>query len=383
MKSLGKSLFVATSTKTRANPRVSYQRVSAADMALPESWFRDAIFDEPELVIGPCREAGRVPTDEMWLPWATEFNFGAGPVDVLLISSRGRPAIIETKLSSNPEKRREVIAQILDYALSMRDALDDDLPPLPSSNNAPDLADLQECLLAGRFLLIVAGDELDPRAIRLSEALLAGHLVSEWDLAMVDLNVYRSTSPDDQLLLVPELRGVLRAEPRQVVRVQIEGETQRARILGQCVPTSDFSAARRDKFNSVDDFLARVHERSPDAEAAIRRIVERFQQIDRATESRHVLALQTASANLYWKSATGALLRIFGMSESGRFRVMVGYVLGEAREDVAAAIRELSKPVVAFGPGESSAALFVDQNNVSAVLSVIDAVVAAVARMES
>ncbi len=383
MKSLGKSLFVATSAKTRANPRVAYQRVSAVDIDLPESWFRDAIFDEPELVIGPCREAGRVPTDEMWLPWATEFNFGAGPVDVLLVSSHGRPAIVETKLSSNPEKRREVIAQILDYALSMRDASDDDLPPLPSSSNAPDLADLQECLLAGRFLLIVAGDELDPRAIRLSEALLAGHLTSEWDLAMVDLNVYRSTSPDDQLLLVPELRGVVRTETRQVVRVQIEGETPRARVLVERVPTSDFSAARRDKFNSVGDFLARVHERSPDAEAAIRRIVERFQQIDRATESRFVLALQTASANLYWKSDTGVQRRIFGMNESGRFRVMVAYVLSEAREDVAAAIRELSKPIVAIGPGESSAALFVDQNNVSAVLSVIDAVVAAVARMES
>lgn len=382
MKALGRSLFVATSAKTRASPRVAYQRVSAADLSLPESWFRDAIFDDPELVIGPCREAGRVPADERWLPWETEFNFGAGPVDVLLISSHGRPAIIETKLSYNPEKRREVIAQILDYALSLQEAPYDDLPKLPTSEDAPDAADLHDCLSAGRFLLVVAGDALDPRALRLSEALLARHLTTEWDLAMVDLNVYRSTSPDDQLLLVPELRGVVLAETRQVVRVQVEGETPRARVLVERLPADDISATRRPKLNSVDDFYAGVHKRSPGAEGAIRRIVERFQQIDGASQGRFVLALQTASANLYWKPGTGALRRIFAMMESGRFRVWLAYVLNEGREDVATAIRELSKPVVAIAPGESTGALFVDQNNVDAILSVIDAVVAAVAQME-
>lgn len=86
MKALAKSLFVAGAANEGAKPRAAYQRMTAAELELPESWFRDAIVDCPELVIGPCREAGRVPSDESWLPWATEFNFGAGPVDVLLVS---------------------------------------------------------------------------------------------------------------------------------------------------------------------------------------------------------------------------------------------------------------------------------------------------------
>src|SRR5690349_11386225 len=172
MKAIGKSLFVAT-RGTQTVPHVSYTRTSAGELNLPESWFRDAIFDDPELVIGPCREAGRTTADESWLPWSKEFDLDAGRIDVLLISSHGRPAIIETKLSYNPQKRREVVAQVLDYAVSLQEVPRSELPKLPGSDLAPDPADLDDCLAKGRFLLIVAGDMLDPRALRLSQALLA------------------------------------------------------------------------------------------------------------------------------------------------------------------------------------------------------------------
>lgn len=165
MKALGNFLFAADDDRARATPRLAYRRISASELNLREAWFRDAIFEDSELVMGACREAGRIPADEIWLPWAIEYNFGAGPVDVLLVSSRGRPAIVETKLSYNPQKRREVVAQILDYALSLQEADYDDLPPLPTREEAPDWADLHDCLLEGRFLLIVAGDSLDPSSI--------------------------------------------------------------------------------------------------------------------------------------------------------------------------------------------------------------------------
>ncbi len=382
MKALGKSLFAAVAGKSGPKPYVAYQRVSPAELNLPEAWFRDAIFDDPELVIGPCREAGRVPADETWFPWATEFSFGAGPVDVLLVSSRGRPAIIETKLSYNPAKRREVVAQLLDYTISLQEAPYDDLPPLPASEAAPDAADLQECLSSGKFLLVVAGDMLDARAVRLSEVLLAGHLTAEWDLAMVDLNIYCSTTPDEHLLLVPELRGVVLAETRQVVKVQVEGTTPRAKVTVERVPSDDFSSDRRPKLASVDDFLKCVRKKSPKAEAAISRIVERFQEIDRVSDRRFVLGLQAATANLYWRLATGTQRRIFAMNENGRFRIWLHYVISEGREDVATTIRELAKPIVAIAPGETSGKLFVDQANVETILSVIDSVVAAVGQMK-
>jgi len=377
MKAVGKSLFAAPPADTTAALHVAYERVSAAELGLRESWFRDAIFRDPELVLGPCREAGRISTDEKWLPWKKEYNFGAGPVDVLLVSSRGRPAIVETKLSYNPEKRREVVAQILDYALSLEETLVEDLPALPDSELAPEIADLEDSLSTGNLLLVIAGDALDPRALRLSQALLAGHLTSEWDLAMVDLNLYRSTRGQDQLLIVPELRGVLIAETRQVVRVQVEGETPRARIQVERLPSEDFSSARRPRFGSIEDFLARVHDLAPEREAAVVRVADRFKQVEATTEGCFSLGLQTASANLYWKSPSGSLRRIFALVQEGRFRVWAAYVESEGRKDVADTIRELSKPVVTILPTDGSGTVFLDQRNVDAVLSVIDSVVSA------
>jgi len=382
MKAVGRSLFAADSATTGAKARVAYERVSAADLNLPESWFRDAIFKDPELVIGPCREADSFPSDETWLPWATECSFGAGPVDVLLVSSQGRPAIIETKLSYNPGNRREVVAQLLDYALALQETSVEDLPPLPTSESAPDVADLQECLTTGRFLLIVAGDALDPRAVRLSEALLARHLTSEWDLAMVDLNVYRGTPPDDRLLIVPELRGVVLAETRQVVRVEVKGETPRARITVERIPSGDGAGGRRPPQGSVDAFLECVRQKSPTAVDAVSKIVNRFRRIEDANGDRFALRLGVATANLYWKGGTGVLRRIFAMRETGLFLFPLEYVLNEGREDIAAIIRDLSKPVVTIGPRETRGALSVDQNNVGAILSAMDAIVAAIAGLE-
>jgi hypothetical protein len=42
-----------------------------------------------------------------------------GAIDLLLVDADGRVIIVETKLSSNPELRREVVAQVLDYGASL------------------------------------------------------------------------------------------------------------------------------------------------------------------------------------------------------------------------------------------------------------------------
>ena len=209
-----------------------YRRVSAKSVGLSETWFRDAIFSNPELVIGPCREGHLIPRDEVWHPWATEFGLDAGPVDVLLVSSRGRIGIVETKLSFNPERRREVVAQILDYSLGLQELDPSDLLDMPGVTAAarPDPDDLQESLDGGNFLLIIAGDELDPRALRLAGSIVGAHLTHEWDLAMIDLNLFVAESDPQICLVVPELRGTVVHESRQVVRVVVDGAQTKPKI---------------------------------------------------------------------------------------------------------------------------------------------------------
>ena len=216
-----------------AASRSAYKRILAKDANLKESWFRDAIFDNPEIVIDVCREAGLVDEGESWYAWAKEFSLDTGPVDVLLLSSRGRIGIVETKLSFNPERRREVVAQVCDYALALQEKSYEELPEKPITNNTEIVTenDIREALSVGNFLLIIAGDQIDPRALRLGTAILAGHLTSEWDLAMVDMNLFEDTiSHPPKYLMVPELRGQLIHETRQVVRVIVQGEKPEAKV---------------------------------------------------------------------------------------------------------------------------------------------------------
>jgi len=48
-----------------------------------------------------------------------ETSVPAGAIDLLLVDAEGRVIIVETKLSRNPELRRQVVAQVLDYGASL------------------------------------------------------------------------------------------------------------------------------------------------------------------------------------------------------------------------------------------------------------------------
>jgi hypothetical protein len=66
--------------------RLGFERCSAKELGLDESWLRDSIFEAPDLVIGPCRAAGL--TEDDWYPWQREFTVEVGRIDVLLLSSQ-------------------------------------------------------------------------------------------------------------------------------------------------------------------------------------------------------------------------------------------------------------------------------------------------------
>jgi hypothetical protein len=230
-----------------AVPEATHERCSAEDLGLKESWFRDAIFASPELVIGPCRAAGL--TDDEWYPWRREFHTDVGPIDVLLVSSQGRVAVVETKLASNPELRRRVLAQVLDYLAHLPAEFADSMPDVPQDENGEPVAeadDIREAVSQGDVLVIIASDEVDPRVAKLSRSLLADHLVKHWDLALVDLAVYRPPhGAPGQYFIVPNVRNLVESEPRQVVRVVVQGENPRARVEVERVGNDEATSGRQ------------------------------------------------------------------------------------------------------------------------------------------
>ena len=159
-----------------------WQFVEAKKYQKEES-LRNLIVEEPRLLpqheLGIDPKAQIVSLREMGLP-------GAGASDVILIDSDGGITIVECKLATNPEKKRAVIGQVLDYASSLSlmsyDALDArcrevqqaGLHEIMQKNVQADQwdedrfrQDVTDTLRAGRFRLVIAIDEMDPDLARI------------------------------------------------------------------------------------------------------------------------------------------------------------------------------------------------------------------------
>jgi hypothetical protein len=175
--------------------------------------------DEIEPALGPLTCLGReVPT-------------GAGPVDLLYVSPGGYLTLVETKLWRNPEARRAVVGQIIDYAKEIAQwsykNLDDAvhkalLPDALSGKSIVQILnqqghDLDEAqfinsvsrnLRRGHFLLLIAGDGIREDVESMTEY-LQGTPSLHFSLALLELGLFRLKRDHDWPLLV---------QPRVVAR---------------------------------------------------------------------------------------------------------------------------------------------------------------------
>lgn len=202
-----------------------------------EEWLQDRVAQDPDLVLGACRAFGFLEDDEEWRLWFKEMPIsGIGKVDVALVSADGRVALVEVKLARNPEIRREVVAQLLDYAIHLREVDLSELPALPLVAGQPfaDAEDVQRHLRDGDFLLIVAADAADERAAKLTRAVLDRHAIHPWDLAIVDLALFAppdGASSPIELVCVPHVIGGVQCESRHVVEVKVINKVDGASVV--------------------------------------------------------------------------------------------------------------------------------------------------------
>jgi hypothetical protein len=140
-----------------------------------EAWLRDTLFRYPEII----------PTEDIdstfgpLIPLCKELRTDAGPIDAVFINTSGRLTFVECKLWKNPQARREVVAQTLDYVSALTRWEYADLQrqvgiALGSQGNIPfELAQKQadgklreqefgdsvsRSLREGRVLVLIAGD---------------------------------------------------------------------------------------------------------------------------------------------------------------------------------------------------------------------------------
>lgn len=96
----------------RPNNNYELERVPLNERAFMEEWIQNLIHTHPNIL--PIREIedGFYPLIQI----GREIQTPAGYIDNLFISPDGYLTLVETKLWKNPEARREVVGQIIDYA---------------------------------------------------------------------------------------------------------------------------------------------------------------------------------------------------------------------------------------------------------------------------
>lgn len=226
-------ILVNSDRSSRELPLHSMQAIGA-DGGYLEDFVQDMFYHHPSAiplseidpVFGPlvplCRELG-IPTK--------------GFADIFFINANGLPTLVECKLWRNPEARRKVLAQILDYASilqswdysklqaavrSARKEPDFDIVGHMRKNGHPDIdepafiAAIDRNLAAGRMLLLIIGD-----GIRSGMGALAEYLQSmtgtQFTLALVEAPVY--ALDNDRKIIQPRILAKTQIIQRVVVEL--------------------------------------------------------------------------------------------------------------------------------------------------------------------
>jgi hypothetical protein len=170
------------------------------------------------------------------VPICTELNTPAGPIDNFMVTPSGLPVLVECKLWRNPEARREVVSQILDYAKELSRWSSSDVQrevshrlkrpgnPLLDMVRAvdPEVDEQQfnDALTAnlrrGRFLLLIVGDGIREGVEAIAEYLQL-HAGLHFSLGLVELPIY--VMPSGDRLVAPRVLARTTVVTRNVVAV--------------------------------------------------------------------------------------------------------------------------------------------------------------------
>ena len=202
------------------------------------------------------------------IPICRELPTDAGPIDLAYVSESGRLTLVECKLWKNPEARREVVAQILDYAKELNRWSNEDLSAavrrarrakgggdtlfelVRTQSETVDetdfVDDVTRSLTDGRFLLLVVGDPVREGVERIAEHLrrFAG---IQFTFGLVELAMFEMPAGHSPVGLV--------VEPRVLARtVEIERAIVRRADIGVAVEEPPMPpAGKRPKRRITED----------------------------------------------------------------------------------------------------------------------------------
>lgn len=206
-------------------------RTSATGIS--EAWIQDLVQRHPQCL--PIAEIDPIFVGPVAL--CTELLTAAGPIDNLLVTPGGLPVIVECKLWRNPEGRREVVGQILDYAKELTRWSASDLQRevakrvpgegnpilrlLAAAGHVVDEVSFADALTInlrrGRFLLLIVGDGIREGVEAIAEYLQA-HAGLHFSFGLVEMPIF--IHPAGGYLVTPRVIARTSNIVRQVITLQ-------------------------------------------------------------------------------------------------------------------------------------------------------------------
>ena len=248
------------------------------------------------------------------IPVCMELPLRVGSVDNLFVTPEGNLVVVEVKLWGNPEARRTVVAQALDYATELFKLTYGELEAavgkgdfdgaerprqlynLVAGADAPSesvFADrVSRNLRAGQIVVLIVGDEIQPAVDGLVAGLQA-HANFHFTFALVEMPVYALHNPDSVTEHVVVPRTPLRTVDVPRFTIRTEGGAAVVKDVG-----TDVRKPSRRSTISSNQFFEALGERSQDVSTKLKQFLDEVASID-------VRADYLASLNLKWDQPEG------------------------------------------------------------------------------
>jgi hypothetical protein len=279
----------------------------AEDGARREQFIQDLVHDRPEVIPMADIEPAFAPL----IPICRELPTPAGYLDNLWLTPAGGIVLGECKLVRNPQARREVVSQGLDYARAIstwgyedldagvRKALGSKAQSIWSlMSDHTDLTEDQfvdavgRRLKLGRFLVLIIGDGIQ-EGVEALTAFLQLHAGLHAGIALVDLSIWHGV--DGGLLVVPRvpMRTVL--IERGIVTVDASGEAKvnPPPAQGRAAPTSKEPRALS---ASEPEFFDQLEARRPGVPVAIQGLAASLADLGVSVEFKKTMLLRLGLA---------------------------------------------------------------------------------------
>lgn len=321
----GRALIVNGLDESASVTRLERLNFADRDERHNESWIQSLIHAHPQVL--PITELEPAFSDTVSI--CRELPLPDGFLDNLLVTPRGEIVLVECKLWRNPQARREVVAQIIEYAQCLAKwsyeefdnavrkatgrgseqgvALYDLVAAQSDAIEEEDFVDaVARNLSLGRFLLIVAGDGIQEGVERLKDY-LEQHAGFHFTLALVELCVH--SLPDGGYLVTPQIMARTLNIERAIVRI----ENGKAVVLPVERQQNATSHATQAHSISEAQLFEALERHDPSVPRRLRAFAERLDDLG--------VKLEMASKSLVvrWRNGVGDQLNLGGITETGEY----------------------------------------------------------------